>query len=100
MRPTDCAPLAGTHTRLHALDQPLIQILRDSLALGRDSGLIFKSGDPIDLRAKLSDIKSNKNGVQQLAHKARERVHSIYSWKTIAKNLNALYNELMQYSLS
>lgn len=66
----------------------------------KDSGMIFKSGDHIDLRAKLSDVKSNKNGVQQLAHKARARIHSIYSWKTIAKNLNTLYNELMQCSLS
>lgn len=61
-----------------------------------DSGMIFKSGNYLELRDKISLIKSNGNDIQQLIRKAKERVHAIYSWKTIAKNLHNLYGELMQ----
>ncbi|MFQ5675509.1 MAG: glycosyltransferase [bacterium] len=74
--------------------------------IGSDSGeipnvidnqeMIFSAGDHHQLKEKIKLMKSTYKSAQRSARKAKERVHRIYSWQSIAKNLHNLYGELMQ----
>ncbi len=49
-----------------------------------EGGLIFREGDPKDLKEKLELLINNENHRRELGRKGRERILQHYSWKVVA----------------
>jgi glycosyltransferase involved in cell wall biosynthesis len=60
-----------------------------------EAGLIFKEGDPDDLRDKLDLLLSDKDLRNNLGKLGRERTVENYAWKSIARQTIKLYEQLM-----
>ena len=63
-----------------------------------DVGLVFRSGDYLDLKNKIEKIRTHQVDVSGLVKKAKKKVMQEYSWKPIAKNLHDLYWDLFRSS--
>jgi len=61
-----------------------------------DVGLVFRSGDYLDLKNKIEKIRTHQVDVSGLVKKAKKKVMQEYSWKPIAKNLHDLYWDLLK----
>lgn len=56
-----------------------------------DTGKVFRAGDPYDLKEKIKEIMADTNGLQSMKKRAKDRVHQIYSWRSIACALHDFY---------
>ncbi len=61
-----------------------------------DAGKIFRAGDAQDLKEKIKEVMIDSNGLLTLKKKAKERVHQIYSWRSIAGALHDFYHAILQ----
>lgn len=61
-------------------------------------GFTFKSGDPEDLRKKISYLLKNPEKVKVMGEMAKEYVVKNYTWDMVAEVTEALYMSLMQGS--
>jgi glycosyltransferase involved in cell wall biosynthesis len=62
----------------------------------REAGLIFKEGDPDDLRNKITSLLNNKDLRIKLGKLGRERAVKNYSWRSIAGKTVNIYEQLLK----
>jgi len=61
-------------------------------------GLVFQSGDPMDLAAKIRLLYQDKNLAKEYGESGKNAVHNKYNWAKNTKRLNDLYLEIEQKS--
>jgi glycosyltransferase involved in cell wall biosynthesis len=67
----------------------------ENTAVLADTGFYFRSGDALDLKAKLRWALSNYGEINDYAKKAKSRVTTNFSWDTIADQYEQCYAQLL-----
>jgi glycosyltransferase involved in cell wall biosynthesis len=68
--------------------------IKENREIVGNSGILFESGNCIDLKNKLKYLIDNPDLVESLGKEARQKVKSEYNWEKIITNLENLYKTL------
>lgn len=68
--------------------------IKENREIVGNSGVLFESGNCIDLKNKLKYLIDNPNLVESFGKKARQKVKLEYNWEKITTNLENLYRSL------
>ena len=97
VQPSDIEGLSPVILSVMGLGTPLIcSNIKENLYLAKDDALTFEKSNKDSLRETLEHALADRQGHQQLAARAKERVLKEYSWETITDQ----YLDLFQKSIT
>jgi D-inositol-3-phosphate glycosyltransferase len=64
-----------------------------------ETGALVPPDNPEALADKVSELLEDRDGLKQLGQNAIRRVRQHFTWKSVADNVNALYEEILQHKL-
>jgi D-inositol-3-phosphate glycosyltransferase len=64
-----------------------------------ETGALVSPESPNELACKVNELLSDKNKLRQLGKNAIERVNQYFTWASVAKRVNTLYEDIMNNKL-